>query len=148
MEEDLDGSTNGHATDGMAMPRKTVAFRIGEEDLAVPSLKFQDMDDVKDSMRAMTPDLYWLDYAGHVLRIVAHQMTTVAGRPELTYEVLRERCTAGEATALATQMNELLWESGFPRPPENPEETLGTGILISSAPDSQPETSAEVTPAS
>ncbi len=144
----MDGSTNGHSADGMAMPRKTVVFRIGEEDLAVPSLKFQDMDDVKDSMRAMTPELYWLDYAGHVLRVVAHQMTIVAGRPDLTFEVLRERCTAGEATKLAGQMNELLWASGFPRPPETPAETLGTGILISSAPDLQPETSAEAIQAS
>jgi len=131
MEEDLDGSGNGHSTDGMMLPRKTVVFRIGEEDIAVPSLRFQDMDDVKESLKLMEPSTYWLDYAGHVLRVVAHQMAPT--RPELSFEELRARCTGGEATQLATQMNELLWASGFPKPPEAtpaPEgETPGTGTM-------------------
>ena len=144
----MDGNGNGHAVDGMALPRKTVIFRIGDEDVAVPSLRFQDMDEVKESLRAMTPDLYWLDYAGHVLRVVAHQMTTVAGRPELTFEALRARCTGGEAGNLATQMNELLWASGFPRPPENPAENPGTGTSTGSVPVSPPGAPAEAIPSS
>jgi hypothetical protein len=144
MEEDLDGSGNGHSTDGMMLPRKTVTFRIGEEDIEVPSLRFQDMDDVKESLKVMEPTTYWLDYAGHVLRIVAHQMAPT--RPELTFEALRTRCTGGEATVLATQMNELLWASGFPRPSENPAEmeSPGTGTSTGSVSGSQPGEPVEV----
>ena len=137
---------NGRSTDGMMMPRKTVVFRIGEEDIQVPSLRFQDMDDVKESLKLMEPSTYWLDYAGHVLRVVSHQMMTVAGRPELTFDELRARCTGGEATALATQMNELLWCSGFPRPEAAPaEEKSGIGTSISSVPESPQEESVQGT---
>ena len=146
MEEDLDGSGNGHSTDGMMLPRKTVVFRIGEEDIAVPSLRFQDIDDVKESLKLMEPSTYWLDYAGHVLRVVAHQMAPT--RPELSFEELRVRCTGGEATQLATQMNELLWASGFSRPPENPAESPGTGTSTGAVPASPPAASAGVTPTS
>ena len=136
----MEDNGNGHSTTGMLPPRKTVPFRIGGEDLAVPSMTFLDMDEVKESMRSMGPDTYWLDYAGHVLRIVAHQM--VPTRPELTFEALRERCTGGEAAVLAVQMNELLWASGFPKPPETPAETPGTGTLTGFAPASPPAASA------
>jgi hypothetical protein len=142
----MDGSGNGHSTDGMMLPRKTVVFRIGEEDLAVPSLRFQDMDDVKESLKLMEPNLYWLDYAGHVLRVVAHQMAPT--RPELSFEELRARCTGGEATNLATQMNELLWASGFPRPPETPAESPGTGTSTGAVPASPPGASAGAIPTS
>ena len=142
----MDGNGNGHSADGMMLPRKTVVFRIGEEDLAIPSLRFQDMDEVKESIQAMTPDLYWLDYAGHVLRIVAHQIA--ATRPDLTFDALRARCSGGEATNLATQMNELLWASGFPRPPETPAVNPGTGTSILSAPESPPAASVEAIPSS
>jgi hypothetical protein len=140
----MDGSGNGHSADGMVLPRKTVVFRIGEGDGAVPSLLRPSRRHI--ILKLMEPSTYWLDYAGHVLRVVAHQMA--ATRPELTYEALRARCTGGEATQLATQMNELLWASGFPRPPENPAENAGTGTSTGSAPASPPAESAEAIPTS
>lgn len=138
---------NGHSTDGLALPREMVKFKIGGEDIDVPSMRFQDMAAMKDSLRAMTPELFWVDYADHVLRVVAHQLQ--ASRPELTLEALRARCAGGEALALIGQMNELLWASGFTRPeleaaPANP----GTGTLTGFAPASPPAASVEGIPSS
>ncbi len=132
MEETL-AEENGHATDGMILPRQTVPFTIGGETVLVPSLRFWDMDELKDELKALTPEAYWVDYAGAVLRIVAHQVAD--SRPELTYDELKKRCGAGEAMGLAATMNSLLWASGFPQPaaetaPANP----GTGTSIGSAP--------------
>lgn len=137
---------NGHAADGMALPRPTVLFRVGGEDVPVPSMRFRDMDELKTELAALTPEAHWVDYAGNVLRVIAHQLASV--RPDLSFEVLRERCTGGEATQLATQMNELLWASGFPRPPETPAENPGTGTLTGSVPVSPPGESAEAIPSS
>ena len=116
---------NGHATDGMALPRQTVEFTIGNEKIPVPSLRFWDMDELKNELRAMTPETHWVDYAGMVLKIISHQLEST--RPELTFDELKRRCSGGEAVNLAATMNLLLWASGFPKPAETaPASGIGT----------------------
>jgi len=137
---------NGHAADGMILPRQMVPFVIGGEAIDVPSLRFWDMDELKEQLKAMTPDAHWVEYAGNVLRVVAHQLTDT--RPELTFDELKKRCSGGEATALAAAMNELLWASGFPKPPETPAENSGTGTSTGSVPASPPGERVEVIPSS
>ncbi len=141
---------NGVATDGMALPPETVIFRIGGEDIPVPAIYFDDLErpEVREPLDALGPELPRQEYIGHVLAIVAAQLSPY--RPELTVTALRKRCLAGESFQLIGTMNELLRRSGFPipetvvPPPANP----GTGTSIDAAPNLPSEGSAEDTPAS
>jgi hypothetical protein len=131
----------------MALPPETVKFRIGGVDIDVPALSFADLEETRASMQALDAGLYWVDYAGHVIAIVAHQLANPgpAARRDLTAEVLKRMCTGGEAAQLAGQMNGLLRASGFPipeTPVAPPAADLGTGTSTSSAPSLPSETSA------
>lgn len=141
---------NGHATDGMALPWKTVDFYIGGEEIPVRAIGFVDLED--DALRvpldALGPALPIQEYRDNVVKIVAFQLRRT--RPDLTYDVIRERLLAGEGYELVTKMNELFRASGFrlPEPTATPEENPGTGTSTDSAPSSPSEASAEAIPSS
>lgn len=143
------------------LPRKTVVFRIGDEEIQVRALGFLDLDEnetVRAALDALSPDIPSREYLRHVMTIVANQ--TVALEPGWSQEQLvqvraaraeeyMQALLAGEGSEVIESMGKLLRVSGFrlPEPATVPAtENPGTGTSISSLPDSPSETSAEVIP--
>lgn len=126
------------------MANDFAVFKIGGEELKVPPLNFYFLNKCKESLLALGPDLIWIDYAEHVLRIVASVLSESA--PEITLESLMRKCSVPEMRELPTSMSELLEISGFSMG-ETPaaEVSDGTGTSTPSSPNSQPEASAAET---
>lgn len=121
-----------------SLPSEMVTFRIGGQEVEVPTLTFAIMEKAKESILALGPDLNFIDYAQHVLHIIA------IARKEYGLEAdeaeYKRFCSLVEMRLLAPSMNKLLGismgeaeatgEPGAGTPPSSP----GTGT---SEPSSQ-----------
>lgn len=112
---------------------ESAKFTIGGEEYNVPAMRFLALEELKDKIQSLGPDLPWMEYSHNVLEIVAHQLN-------ISYEELAAKCTGKEAMTIATPMNELLRVSGFDFAGEAAAvtESPGIGTSTSSPPNSQP----------
>jgi hypothetical protein len=154
---------NGHAAFA-PLPRKTVTFQIGGEDVQVRALGFLDLDEneaLRTALDALSPEIPPREYLRHVMTIVSNQM--VQSEPEWgpdqlnaarahQAEAYMQALLAGEGAGVIGQMGELLRVSGFRLPEPAVTETApgtenpGTGTSTDSSPASPSEASAEATP--
>lgn len=135
-------------------PTETVTFVIGGQNIEVPALTLWAMENVKDELLALGPDLDFIAYARNVVRIV-YKLLKMAHGPEVEFEEsdMMKACSVAEMRDLAPTMNRLLGISGFdagpttgaetPVAPEAPESGAGTSTSLS--PDSPPRESAAET---
>lgn len=154
----MKGNGKESTTNGAHPPPEAVTFTIGGEEIRVPVMMFQDLDECKDLLQGMTPDLNWITYAGKVMEVVAHQCVAYAhedldtvdreGLARELYAKFRKTCRADEAELLAGRMNDLLRRSGFriPEVATLPVENLGTGTSTLSSSASPLAVSLEETP--
>lgn len=102
---------NGHAVGGMMVPpTEHVTFKIGNRDIVVPAMSLADLERIKKQWFAMS-STDWVSNASSILEIVGILISE--REPELTFDILRSHCSAGEAIGLPKSFNELLEKSGL-----------------------------------
>lgn len=127
---------NGNLT-SLASPDEFATFTIGGRELKVDALTLWDLEESKDDIRALTPDMPWTSYASAVVRIVARKLKPEAG--ESFAEALLQSCSVPEARNISASFNVLWRLSGFDLGEEEAtDETAaspGTGTSTESPPN-------------
>lgn len=123
-------------------PTEFAPLTIGGREIKVPALTLATIDKVKDEIKSLGPDLWWVDYGRACVRIVAASLEDT--QPDLTFEVLAKVCTAGELRNMPANMIELFRISGFIMGEEaaQVEENPGTSTQTPLPPNSLPRESA------
>lgn len=129
-------STNGTKyTISFKPPSETTTFVIGGQSIEVPALTLWAMENVKDELLALGPDLDFIAYARNVVRIV-FKLLKMSHGADIDFEEqdMMKACSVEEMRQLAPTMNRLLGISGFDAGPTNQDRIAEEAAASASGP--------------
>lgn len=136
-----DGQTNGNGAHVLA-PTEYATFKIGGRELKVPALNLWDLEQSRDDIRSLSPEMPWTEYAATVIRIVARKLSDDDKQKEQAlWESLLKGCSYAEAQGIAGSFGELLTVTGFLGQADQTDSPLGDQTLslgTGTATESQP----------